>query len=131
MSRIRDIALVGHCGFDASSLRRAVEGYAPEASVTMVNSSEALSDYLRPDALLLVNRVLDGRFDTGSGVELIGALAGGPGSPAMMLVSNYDDAQRAAREAGALPGFGKAQLHDPDTADRLRAVVRGDAPAEA
>ncbi len=37
-----------------------------------------------------------------------------------MLVSNYADAQKEAVEAGALPGFGKADLGDGQTHERLR-----------
>ena len=41
----------------------------------------------------------------------------------VMLVSNYEDAQREAVAKGALPGFGKAALGQPHTLARLRAVL--------
>ena len=37
-----------------------------------------------------------------------------------MLVSNYADAQSAAVDAGAVRGFGKSQLGEPDTVKNLK-----------
>jgi hypothetical protein len=37
-----------------------------------------------------------------------------------MLVSNHEDAQREAVQAGALPGFGKASLGQPAMIARLK-----------
>jgi hypothetical protein len=37
----------------------------------------------------------------------------------VMLVSNHEDAQRAAVEAGAVPGFGKAALGHPAMLARM------------
>jgi DNA-binding response OmpR family regulator len=70
--------------------------------------------------LVLVNRVLDA--DGSSGLELIRQLLASKDMPAppVMLVSNYEDAQRDAVAAGAAPGFGKAQLDDPNVLERLR-----------
>ena len=41
----------------------------------------------------------------------------------MMLISNYDDAQQAAVEAGAIRGFGKSSLQDSDTTTLLQRVL--------
>jgi hypothetical protein len=87
------------------------------------NDDAALGTYTRPDALLLINRVLDGRFDAGTGVDLIEQLAGRQPAPKLMLISNYPDAQARAVEAGALPGFGKSELGSPDTAMKLKALA--------
>ena len=38
----------------------------------------------------------------------------------VMLVSNYADAQAAAVQAGALPGFGKADLGRAEMFERVR-----------
>jgi hypothetical protein len=40
-----------------------------------------------------------------------------------MLVSNLDDAQREAEEAGALPGFGKADLGTLSAVEKLAPVL--------
>ncbi len=100
---------------------RAVRACLPDVGLVSVNRAEELSTYTGPDNLLLINRVLDGRFDTDSGIELIRQLAQLPDPPAMMLVSNFPDAQAQAQEAGALPGFGKSELADPSTAEKLKA----------
>ena len=116
-----NIILVGHCGFDSGSLKSLAQSAVPGCTVTRVN---AMADLESTDAdLLLVNRVLDGRFPTGSGVELIRDLAGKADTPPMMLVSNYEDAQADAESAGALPGFGKSDVANPATAERIAAAV--------
>jgi hypothetical protein len=37
-----------------------------------------------------------------------------------MLVTNFPEHDRAAVEVGAVPGFGKRDLANPTTAERLR-----------
>ncbi len=117
--------LVGHCGFDAGALTRAVERAAGDVPVSLVNTQQQLDEQTHGSTLLLINRVLDGRFDAHGGVALIEQLAGRDDAPAMMLISNFDDAQAQARQAGALPGFGKAQMDTPQTQDMLRRLVDG------
>ena len=48
----------------------------------------------------------------------------------MMLVSNYPDAQAAAVEAGALPGFGKRDIGSPRVKELLRQALTEDVPAK-
>jgi len=124
---IGKVVLVGHCGFDQASIGRAVAGALPGVAVESVYDNSGLDQHASPDALLLVNRVLDGRFGTGSGVDLIEQLSGREAPPVMMLISNYPDAQAQAVEAGALRGFGKSELGLPQTAKLLQAVVRAKA----
>ncbi len=64
------VVLVGHCGFDASSLARIVREAIPGAVVERADSDAEL-DAHGDAALLLVNRVLDGGFAASDGVELI------------------------------------------------------------
>ena len=40
-----------------------------------------------------------------------------------MLVSNYSEHQQTAVEAGAIEGFGKAQLDAPATQEKLARVL--------
>jgi len=121
---IAKVVLVGHCGFDQGSIGRAVASALPGVTVESVYNTDGLGQHAGPDALLLVNRVLDGRFGMGSGVDLIGDLAQRDQPPAMMLISNYPEAQAKAVEAGALPGFGKNELGRPETARKLQEAVQ-------
>jgi hypothetical protein len=48
-----------------------------------------------------------------------------------MLVSNYGDAQADAVAIGALRGFGKVELRDPATRDRLAEVLNPSSQASS
>lgn len=121
---ITRVALVGHCGFDSGSLSQLAKVIAPSAQVLRINEQQAMDEVADEQSLLLINRMLDGRFDVGgSGVELIRTLSAKDKPPAMMLVSNYEDAQQQAQQAGALPGFGKSQVADTQTVQRLIETV--------
>lgn len=123
---IQRVALVGHCGFDSGSLSRFAKDFAPEAEVVRVNDQKSLDKIADAETLLLVNRVLDGRFNAGgSGIALIKAIAGEADAGPTMLVSNYEDAQEEAVAAGALPGFGKSQVGDPTTKQRIVEALAG------
>ena len=122
---VTHIALVGHCGFDSGSLKRFAQDVAPKAEVSRVNDQSALDEIAGPGTLLLVNRVLDGRFSAGgSGIDLIRSLSEDDGKPAMMLISNYADAQAQAVAAGALPGFGKSELGSDQTREKMASAIR-------
>lgn len=73
--------------------------------------------------LILVNRILD--RDGSPGLEVIKSLKQDRETAEIpiMLVSNYPEAQQSAVEAGALPGFGKSALRDPETHQRLQEVL--------
>jgi len=73
------------------------------------------------DALLLVNRILEGRFDCSSGIELIESMKNSAG--VKMLISNLPDAQAEAEKAGAVKGFGKAKAYDPATLALVRKTM--------
>lgn len=118
------VLLVGHCVPDAYMLRNAVERFVPGAVVTNVNQQADLEREL-PDAdLLLVNRMLDGYFHHSLGQVLIRSLAPNASfAGSMILISNLDDAQADAQAAGAMPGFGKANLYEDTTRDRLLSAL--------
>ncbi len=120
------VLLVGHCLPDSFSLKRALKRAAPEADATRVNSRADLEAHLADASLLLVNRVLDGRFGVASGVDLIRELreANGGAAVPMILVSNFEDAQAEATEAGAQPGFGKNDLRTTGP-ERIAAALEG------
>lgn len=76
-------------------------------------------------ALVLLNRVFD--LDGSSGMDCLKAIKAEPDLAAVpvMLVSNFADAQAQAEAAGAVPGFGKASLKEPDTLNRLKSYLGG------
>lgn len=123
MSNPKTIVLVGHCGPDMFMLKTAVGRALPEATIVSVNDVDALGEYRTAEALLLVNRELDGRFRSPSGIDLITEIAQQTDGPVTMLISNFADAQAQAVAAGAKPGFGKSQLYDESTTDILSGAM--------
>src|SRR5262249_53469722 len=98
----RRVLSVGQCAADHGSLSRTLERYFGATVEGAGSVAEALDRArLEPFGLILVNRVLDA--DGSSGLEVVRRLKGADGVPAVpvMLVSNYEDAQREAVAAGA------------------------------
>lgn len=103
----------------ASAMRRIV----PESPVVIANDPDSLTSHLNDDAVLLVNRVLDGAFETESGTVLIKDISARANPPVMLLISNFESAQAEAVAAGARPGFGKSQLYQENTVSIMRSAV--------
>ena len=124
------IVLVGHCGVDAPRLEAAVSRILPRADVISVNSEEQLADVCEEGAdLLLINRQLPFGFETEEGVELMREMQQMHPDVKMMLVSDRPDAQERARRAGAIDGFGKADLGSGKIADILKIALKGQSKA--
>jgi len=115
---------VGQCFADHGSLARTLKQHFGAEVVAADGPAEALG-LLEQQAfdLVLVNRVFDA--DGGSGLAFIRQLTQRQPQVTIpvMLVSNYEDAQREAVAAGARPGFGKAALGLPQTLLRLKEVL--------
>jgi two-component system, chemotaxis family, chemotaxis protein CheY len=123
MSDPAKIVLVGHCRPDAYALKAALGGRVEGVQFEMVGNQRSLDASIASASLLLVNRVLDGDFDAAGGIDLIKAVrARGDGPPAM-LISDLADAQAAAEQAGAAPGFGKRAMYTEETQRRVRAAL--------
>ena len=103
-------------------LRTAIQRVIPGAMVEDITGEAGLAERLNRDAdrpvVILVNRKLDGDFNAADGIELIKARP--DGGQVWMLVTNLPDAAAAAEAAGAVPGFGKSDLHVESTSDVLR-----------
>lgn len=118
------IALVGHCGPDSYMLKSAVKYAVKGAELHMISDESALTRLLDTGpALLLVNRMLDGRFETHEGIELIRKLKASHPNASLMLISNFADSQRDAEAAGARPGFGKSEIGSAKMRDALAGAV--------
>ena len=106
-------AVVGHCTPDAFALRVSLGSLFPGSEVVLIDDDTALNDALSTTNVCLVNRELDGQFESSDGVELIRSVLSREGKhAAMILVSNLEDAQQRAVEAGAHIGFGKRDLYN-------------------
>jgi hypothetical protein len=123
---LEQILLVGHCVPDMYMLRSKMQQLFPDAVVDSCRSQSELDAKSNSKSLLLVNRVLDGMFDTDGGIELIGKLAQADDAPKMMLISNFPESQEEAVNVGALVGFGKSQMGSEQTEDKLRKAMAGD-----
>jgi two-component system chemotaxis response regulator CheY len=115
---------VGQCYADHLSISSTLQRHFG-AEVVSADSSAVALEQLRQGGfdLVLVNRVFDA--DGASGLDFIKRVRAEAGSrpPPVMLVSNYEDAQKDAIAAGAVPGFGKAALGQPAMLGRVRAVL--------
>lgn len=118
------ILLVGHCTPDAFALRMALGRHAPGTEFVQVNSADGLRTHADA-AGLLVNRVLDGRFDAESGLGLIASLDE-PTRRRAALISNLPDAQAEAEQLGAAPGFGKSDMYGDRAKACIQALLAGD-----
>ena len=121
MKRVLD---VGQCNPDHSSISRMLTQHFNVEIGRAHLPTDAL-EQLRETSfdLVLINRKLDA--DYSNGMAILQSMKQDPQleSIPVMLVSNYDDAQDAAEAAGAIRGFGKARLSDPQTIARLAAVL--------
>ncbi|UCG17184.1 MAG: response regulator [Phycisphaerales bacterium] len=112
---------VGQCPPDHGAIRAmlvSLFGAEVDSALTTAQALQMLAD--RAYDLVLVNRLLD--LDRSDGIDLIRQMQGRPklSNIPVMLISNREDAQRRAVEAGAAHGFGKAGLHAPATEALLR-----------
>lgn len=119
--RNRKVLLVGHCRPDSYAMRAALGRFAPGAEFVDVTDERELAEHADADALL-VNRVLDGDFQSGSGLALIEKLPAERRGRAV-LISNLADAQRQAEALGATPGFGKSELYSEQARAAMEALL--------
>ena len=124
----RRVLNVGQCGPDHA----AISGMLRRQFGAVVSQTDHVDDTLaalraQPFDLVLINRKLD--IDYSDGLAVLRALKSDPGLAhvPVMLVSNYADAQAEAVAAGALPGFGKAELGLEVTTAKLEKLLGGSA----
>ncbi len=106
----------GNCGPDFNTIRQMVTSNFT-ASVIQSHGVEDTLEILRKRKidLVTVNRKLD--RDYSDGMEVIKTIKADPqvGSVPVMLVTNYEEHQQAAIEAGCVLGFGKLTVNEPET----------------
>jgi CheY-like chemotaxis protein len=115
---------VGQCGPDHSTIT-AYLARNFDCDVVQANDAASALVALRDGEfhLVLVNRKLD--IDYSDGIEVIGQLKADPKTAdvPVMLVTNYPEHQDAAIAVGAVRGFGKLEFGNPETRERLAAVL--------
>jgi DNA-binding NarL/FixJ family response regulator len=117
------ILLVGHCGVDGPRLQREIASQLGSAEALRINSMDDLEEACAKGAdLLLVNREPVG-FSPLMGVDLIRQLHEEYPDQKAILVSDHADAQQEAAAAGALPGFGKADIGSPKFTETIRSAL--------
>ena len=109
---------IGQCGTDHHRISNCLQKQFG-AEVTRAATEDEAVELLRAGSydLVLVNRILDA--DGSSGLEVIGRICTSTNPPPVMLVSDFYASQQQAEAAGAVPGFGKGNLYDSETIQRL------------
>lgn len=114
---------VGNCDPDHGAIRRLLLRHF-DVSIDRVMFVEEARLALSSEKydLVLVNRLIFA--DQSDGLNLVKAMqASELRTTPVMMISNHADAQRRAVAAGAVPGFGKRGLEDPETIERLGAYL--------
>lgn len=118
------ILSIGQCQADHARLCAVLQKHFAVEIVPAATTAEALARLAQSAFdLVLVNRVFD--RDGSLGLDFISQLKADARYAALpvMLVSNFAEAQAEAVRRGALPGFGKAALEQPETLERLRPLL--------
>ena len=125
MSRV--LVDCGNCGPDFHSIRQFVTAHFDVEVVQTQRADDTLQLLRRrPVSLVTVNRKLD--CDYSDGLEVVkqikrdDAFARTP----VMLVTNFEEHQQAAMNAGCVRGFGKLALSNPETVALLEPYLGSD-----
>lgn len=121
MKRILD---VGNCGPDHAGVSRFFQSHF-DCEVDQADRADDALAKLRAKAfdLVVVNRKLD--IDYTDGIDVIKQIKNTAeiADVPVMLITNYPDHQELAIQAGAVRGFGKLEYNDPETVQRVKAVL--------
>ncbi len=112
---------IGNCAYDHQQIQRLFAAFSRVELRAVDSADEAVQQINSDCQLVLINRILDRTGECG--LELVQRVKREHPVLPVMLISNFAAAQEAAEQAGALPGFGKAQLDDPDLVRRLEIAL--------
>jgi len=116
----RTVLDIGQCDPDHDSISRMLDEHFDVEIVRARLPADAI-DHLRSQRfdLVFVNRKLDA--DYSDGIDVIRNIKADPDLKRIpvMLLTNLPEHQELAVAAGAEPGFGKAELGDPEVVERL------------
>ena len=115
---------VGNCIPDHRAIRTMLEDNF-DVTVTQCHTlDEAMAAARSGEChLMLVNRKLD--RDYSEGIKIIQAVRADQqlSRVPVMMITNFDEHQQLAVEAGAEYGFGKNAIHTAETLERLRKLL--------
>ena len=121
MKKILD---VGNCSPDFAAISKFFTAHFDCEVAQADKADDALAKLKAgPFDLVTVNRKLDCDYTDGS--EVIKAIKADPATAEVpvMLITNFKDQQDAAEQLGAIRGFGKLEYDQPETLERVRAVL--------
>jgi DNA-binding response OmpR family regulator len=120
----KQVLSIGQCRPDQAAISHYLTSHFDVKVLTadLATETDQMIRELRFD-LILINRKLDA--DYSDGMEILQRLCADKATAdiPVMLVSNFADWQEKAVALGARYGFGKAELNQPETRQRLRAVL--------
>jgi len=118
---VKTLVDCGNCGPDFNSIRQMVTSHF-QATVLQTHGMEDTVELLRNRKvdLVIVNRKLD--RDYSDGLEIIKSIKSDPeiADVPVMLLTNYDEHQQAAVAEGATYGFGKLEIGNDETIEKLK-----------
>lgn len=115
---------IGNCSPDHASITHMIESSFGAQVDKADGFDDALPQIQQNDYdLVLVNRLLD--RDGSSGLEVLKQVHEQTGGP-VMLITNFPEHQETAVAAGAVPGFGKNSIGQPDTIQLLATYLQSD-----
>lgn len=110
---------IGNCGPDHHSLTMMVTQNFDAVVDRAHRADDALALLAQNDySLVVVNRLLD--EDGSSGMNVVKQVQETHADLPVMLVTNYDQHQRAAVAAGCRPGYGKNDLFSQSTIELFK-----------
>jgi CheY-like chemotaxis protein len=115
---------VGNCVPDHAAIRSLVEQHFDAQVVGTQGWPDTFSELQKGAVdLVLVNRRLD--RDGSDGLDIIQQIKDDPqlAETPCMLITNSTEHQASAVQAGAEQGFGKAELHETETVEKLRGIL--------
>jgi CheY-like chemotaxis protein len=120
----RRVLDVGQCNPDHAAISRLLNEHF-DVEIVRAHSESDMVAALQSGHfdLVLINRKLDRDYSEGLDIVQLIKSDSAMSTVAVMLVSNYPEAQESAVAAGAVYGFGKAGLGNADVLERLAAVL--------
>ena len=120
----KTVLSVGQCRPDQAAISHYLISHF-DAKVMTADSAAETDTFLKDQDcdLILINRKLD--VDGSDGMEILQTVCADKSTAGIpvMLVSNFAEWQQKAVALGARYGFGKAELNQPETRQRLSAIL--------